>query len=229
MLAPEVQVSSGSDQERLERVARLAGEVAHDLNNVLTVLLSAGEAIRGAVVLGALPAPDDVEQLVAAGARARALNERLLESARGGGSPSPLAPGRSPSAPPAPEQARGGSETILLVEDDAAVRRQVLRTLAGAGYRVHVAEGGHEALGWAAELASVPDLLITDMVMPRVDGARLAGALRAHWPRLRVLVVSGYLEDELPAHLAPPRAQLLHKPFSAAGLLARVRQVLDAA
>lgn len=121
----------------------------------------------------------------------------------------------------------GGTETILLVEDDPGVRRQALRALAGAGYQVHVAADGEEALALA--LAPAPHLLLTDVVLPGVDGPRLAADLRARWPGLRVLFTSGYEDDRLPVALADAGArEFLPKPFTVAALLSKVRAVLDA-
>lgn len=203
---------------RLERLGRLAAGVAHDLNNVLTVILSCGHALTRAAELG-LPTPaDEVRQLVEAGRRASGLTHRLLASTQQQGA-DPV-----PPAAATPEPA-GGTETILLVEDDPGVRRQALRGLAAAGYQVHVAADGEEALALAATLPQAPDLLLTDVVMPRVDGARLAGMLHARWPGLRVLFTSGYMDERL----APAGdGHFLQKPFTATQLLARVRDALDA-
>jgi two-component system, cell cycle sensor histidine kinase and response regulator CckA len=122
----------------------------------------------------------------------------------------------------------GGQETILLAEDEPAVRKQVLRALAGAGYQVHLAGDGNEALELAASLERPPDLLLTDVIMPRMDGARLAEALQARWPGLPVLFMSGYTDERLESTgvLGGPWG-LLEKPFTGSSLLRRVREVLD--
>jgi nitrogen-specific signal transduction histidine kinase len=127
--------------------------------------------------------------------------------------------------PEAEAEPVGGSETILLVEDDPAVRRQALRALAGAGYQVHVAGDGEEALALAPALAQPPHLLLTDVIMPRVDGPHLAEALRGRWPTLRVMFTSGYSEDRLSSDAA--EGVFLQKPFTVRTLLTRVRATLD--
>jgi len=92
---------------------------------------------------------------------------------------------------------------------------------------VHVAGDGEEAMALAPTLAHPPDLLLTDVVLPRLDGPRLAEALRARWPGLRAVFTSGYGEDRtLQADL--PAGELLPKPFTFAELLGRVRAALDA-
>jgi CheY-like chemotaxis protein len=131
-------------------------------------------------------------------------------------------------APRTPAGPRGGSETILLVEDDPGVRRQALRALAGAGYHVHVAADGEEAVALAPTLARAPDLLLTDVVMPRVDGPRLTEVLRTRWSDLRVMFTSGYMDTHrLPPDLPP--TGFLQKPFTVSDLLDRVRAALDGA
>ncbi|MGC3997822.1 MAG: PAS domain S-box protein [Anaeromyxobacter sp.] len=122
---------------------------------------------------------------------------------------------------------RGGSETILLVEDEPDIRRVAARALARAGYRVHVAAHGAEALELAGQVER-PDLVVTDIIMPRLDGPRLADALRRCWPGIPLLFTSGYTDDRLASSGAlGEEVVLLRKPFTAADLLGRVRSVLD--
>ncbi len=130
--------------------------------------------------------------------------------------------------PPAPIVARG-TEAVLVVEDDPQVRGVTVRAMQSGGYRVVAAASGRDALRLvAAELARVR-LLVTDVVMPGIDGPSLAAELCRRYPGLRVLYVSGYVDDALGKRGAlAPGAELLAKPFTAASLLARVRAVLDA-
>ncbi len=123
----------------------------------------------------------------------------------------------------------GGTETVLVVEDDAAVRRLVHRVLEPAGYTVLSAPSGPEALRLHERHGGPLDLLLTDVVLPSMDGVAVAERFRALHPGLRILFMSGY-----PAH-APtdlgvfrPDLAFLHKPFTAAGLLRKVRERLDA-
>jgi CheY-like chemotaxis protein len=120
----------------------------------------------------------------------------------------------------------GGHETILLVEDDPSVGAVAARVLREAGYRVLHAQQGIEALALAAR--EPPQLLLTDVVMPGLDGRQVADAIgRAH-PGTRVLFMSGYTEDAIVRHgVVEAGVQFLPKPFTPAGLLARVREVLE--
>ena len=123
--------------------------------------------------------------------------------------------------------ARGGSERLLVAEDDPAVRGMIVRVLRREGYEVHEAEDGESAAALAARLQAF-DLLVSDLVMPRLGGIELARRLQAERPELRVLYLSGYAENG-----ALRRAglrlgtTLLAKPFSPSELLERVREVLD--
>jgi len=144
-----------------------------------------------------------------------------------------LGPGQSshddvaePSAPQAVPLPRG-SETILLVEDDAAVRNLAARLLRELGYQVLTADSGGSAL-LAAEEALRIDLLLTDVVMPQMHGRELAERLASLRPGLRVLYMSGYTDDVVGRRgVLEGGTQLLSKPFSPATLARKVRAVLD--
>jgi PAS domain S-box-containing protein len=126
------------------------------------------------------------------------------------------------SGPPA-----GGNETILVAEDEYAVRTFVERVLTGAGYHVMTATQGAEALTLAEAMPQL-DLLLTDVVMPGMSGVELAGHLAATHPGLPVVYASGYSEDAiLLGAVGDDRVPYLPKPFTAEALLARVREVLD--
>ena len=134
-----------------------------------------------------------------------------------------------PEEPPEPEPGDpGGSETVLVVEDQEAVAALVERVLQGAGYRVVLATDGAEAIERFHEDGVDVDLLLTDVVMPRMGGPVLAAQLRARSPGLRVLFMSGYGEERI-AHrgILEPGTHLLEKPFDPHGLRRRVREVLD--
>ncbi|AMV25727.1 Blue-light-activated protein [Gemmata sp. SH-PL17] len=132
------------------------------------------------------------------------------------------APEQVPDAPPAPAR---GTETILLVEDEDAVRSITRLSLAGQGYKVVAVGSGAEALR-AAERGTGPiDLLVTDVVMPEMGGRQLAEALRQRAPDLRVLYMSGYTDEVV---LRSDRVEaFLQKPFSPQALVGKVRDVLD--
>jgi PAS domain S-box-containing protein len=120
-----------------------------------------------------------------------------------------------------------GNETILVAEDEQAVRLFVDRVLTGAGYRVLAAANGPEALEVATTLEHI-DLLLSDMVMPGMGGPELAELLTAMYPDVRVLFASGYTDDAiLRGDGAGATVPYVAKPFTADGLLSRVRDVLD--
>ncbi len=121
-----------------------------------------------------------------------------------------------------------GDETILLVEDEQALREVTRRILTGAGYRVIVAANGPEALEAAGGHAGPIDLLLSDVIMPQLAGPQLAELLLAQRPSMRVLLMSGFAQPILDAggHLDDGMA-LIEKPFSGPGLLAKVAQVIE--
>lgn len=122
-----------------------------------------------------------------------------------------------------------GSEVILLVEDEAAVRTVLQRILAGCGYRVLTANGADEALALVRggrQRRERIDLLLTDVTMPRMEGPELAAALLAEQPLMRVIYMSGYSAGPLPTGSGAPPC--LQKPFSAKALARAVRSTLDA-
>jgi PAS domain S-box-containing protein len=118
-----------------------------------------------------------------------------------------------------------GFETILFVDDDEYVRRAAGRALRARGYTVIEAADGAAALG---QLHERIDLLLTDVVMPKMDGRELADAARAQNPGIRVLYTSGYTDDAIVRHgVLHGQVELIEKPFRMPALAARVRQVLD--
>jgi PAS domain S-box-containing protein len=139
------------------------------------------------------------------------------------------APDTAAALAAAPEAAGAGTELVLLVEDEIAVRRIAAGTLRRAGYRVIEAGGAAEARV-AAQLAKAPiDLLLTDVEMPGGGGRALAEQLREERAELRVLFISGHTDDaELLRAIERSRIPFLAKPFGPGDLLRKVREVLDA-
>jgi CheY-like chemotaxis protein len=121
------------------------------------------------------------------------------------------------------------SETILLVEDQDAVRNVTAEYLVNAGFRVLTAQSGTEALELMRDGRAEVDLLLTDVVMPDLSGPELAEALSAVRPGLRVLYLSGYAQDIVsPDGTLPERSAFLQKPFPLGSLVREVRALLDA-
>jgi len=132
------------------------------------------------------------------------------------------------SRPRAVEPARG-TETILVVEDEAAVRKLVQRILQRAGFVVHVAESLAEALLIVEHHGNAIRLLLTDVVMPGMSGPDLAEQLQVRRPDLKVLYMSGYTEDVTVSQGVLGReAPFIGKPFDGSALTRKVREVLDA-
>jgi two-component system cell cycle sensor histidine kinase/response regulator CckA len=122
-----------------------------------------------------------------------------------------------------------GTEMVLVVEDEPAVRQVTVRALRGAGYQVLVASRGAEVEALAGDQVAGLALLLTDVIMPGQSGVEVATALRRRHPGLPVLFMSGYAQDTFAGKdAAAAGIQFLPKPFTAAALLARVRAVLDA-
>jgi CheY-like chemotaxis protein len=122
---------------------------------------------------------------------------------------------------------RGGGETVLVAEDEDAVRTMVRRVLEDHGYSVLTAANGTEALDVARHHADSVDLLVSDVVMPGMSGAALAAALRELRPGLPVILMSGYAEPTA-SREALDTASYLQKPFSPRVLAETVRDALAA-
>ncbi|HKV39822.1 MAG TPA: response regulator, partial [Blastocatellia bacterium] len=133
----------------------------------------------------------------------------------------------APAAKSSTDSCRG-SETVLLVEDDAAVRSLARLILETNGYTVIDACNADEALSIFSQIASPVDLLITDVVMPGSSGPKLAEALRVSHANLKVLYISGYTDKALPFGELTSKEGFLQKPFTPASLSRTIRDVLDA-
>lgn len=131
-----------------------------------------------------------------------------------------------------PEEPFGGAptemETLLLVEDEPDVRKYAQLALERQGYRVIAAEGGAEAIDVAEKHDRPIQLLITDVVMPFMGGRALADAMRARYPRLKVLYMSGFTEDAVVRNgVVDANEPFLQKPFTPTALASKVRHLLD--
>ncbi len=121
-----------------------------------------------------------------------------------------------------------GKETVLLAEDEGSVRLLLASVLGQAGYQLLEAPNGQAALDMAATHAGPIDLLISDIVMPGLNGGELAARLAAVRPETKMLLISGYADNEIVDQAAAMRGTaFLRKPFTPAELLTRVREVCD--
>lgn len=128
---------------------------------------------------------------------------------------------------PAPTKDLTGFERILLVEDEEAVRSFAQRALSNKGYEVLTAEDGEAALTLMDEQEDKHiDLLLTDVVMPGIDGPTMAQKMREDMPKLKIIFMSGYTEDRLKDHMGEG-IYFLPKPFSLKGLAEKIKEVLD--
>ncbi len=139
----------------------------------------------------------------------------------------PLAsPAQSAATRPAPILEAPASETILLVEDEAAVRQIIAATLRRHGFRVYEADRPSAAVSLFDRHGDTIDLLLSDVVMPEGNGPALAQRLVGLRPDLRVLFISGYADALRPLDIGHPLVSFLGKPFQASALLAAVRELL---
>jgi signal transduction histidine kinase/CheY-like chemotaxis protein len=130
-----------------------------------------------------------------------------------------------PSAPPM----EGGTEQVLIVEDDEGVRALVRRLLVRCGYRVVCARDAQEALAVLLSSAEPIDLVVSDLILPQVNGAEIVKSIQARSPRTRALFMSGHNANSLiQKSLLAEDQPFIHKPFTPGALARRVREVLDA-
>jgi CheY-like chemotaxis protein len=227
--------TTDSRSQALEEANRTAGYVAHELNNLLTVI-----QINTEFLLESLREnPESVEELdeiQRASKRASILARQLLASSR-----------LEPFDPKLAEAALGNkrrrtptsrsravsadkprmSETILLVEDEAAVRTLTKKILAQKGYRVLEASDGAIALRVAAGHIGEIDLILTDVAMPNLGGRGMVEELKELSPGVRVLFMSGYPKEEIfPDKETAKNTPYLQKPFTIETLFSEVRAAL---
>jgi PAS domain S-box-containing protein len=157
-----------------------------------------------------------------------------VESSPGKGSSFQIYLPRDEGQPAAEEQKTDlaenlrGSESILLAEDSESLRKLAQCNLESVGFHVLSASSGEEALEIAARHGSTFDLLLTDVVMPGMNGRLLAEQLLPRQPGMKVLYMSGYTDSFIAGHgVLEPGTNLLHKPFTEEVLIRKVREVLD--
>jgi len=215
----------------LEEANKTAGFVAHELNNLLTVIQINTEFLLESI--GENPASaQELDEIQRASKRASILARQLLASSRLEPFDPKLAEAnlrrKTPAkTPPPPEKAPRVAETILLVEDEAAVRTLAKRILTMKGYRVLEASDGAIALRVAAGHVGEIDLVLTDVAMPNLGGRGMVEELKELSPGMRVLFMSGYPREEIfPEKGIAAHTPYLQKPFTSETLSAEVRSAL---
>lgn len=127
----------------------------------------------------------------------------------------------------APSDGPIASETILVVEDDLAVRRLITAVLQSGGYQVLIAADGKEALNVCGQHEGQIGLILTDLIMPGVNGFALVESLRHRHCGMKTLYMSGYAGDALGIGPLDPRIPFIQKPFTSVELIVKIREVLD--
>jgi len=230
-------------RKELQAFAELASRSAHELNNVLTVMRMNAELLQPELAKHGAPV-QEVQDIIVAAERAQILTKQLLVSSRRAypqptgldrlegtnGLPSAESTDET-SAPTVQKASRSneipGGETVLLVEDEKALRRLTSRILGEAGYRVLEAADGAKALRIAADEVGEIDIVLTDVEMPTLGGRGMVAELNELSPGIRVLFMSGYTDNEiLRRGIRTQETHFLQKPFTAEGLRAAVRAVL---
>jgi CheY-like chemotaxis protein len=220
----------------LEDANKTASFVAHELNNLLTVIQINTEFLLESA--GENPASaQELAEIQRAARRASILARQLLASSRLEPFDANLAEAAlkkessasmEKSVAAGLERAPRGAETILLVEDEAAVRTLAKKILSQKGYRVLEASDGAIALRLAAAHVGEIDLVLTDVAMPNLGGRGLVEELRELSPGIRVLFMSGYPKEEVfPDKGSANRVPYLQKPFTGETLFSEVRSALD--
>jgi CheY-like chemotaxis protein len=210
-------------------VARPNG-LTHDINNMLGVIIGhVGMALKD--VRESDPLRPDLVAIQNAAERAADLIRELRNANAGMAAPAAVAP-VSPPAARVERAAAPASEagTVLLVEDEPAILTLVTHVLRGQGYTVLRSNSANEALATAQAHPGPIDLLLTDVMMPEMNGRDLSRALRSTHPGLRTVFMSGFTADLLPAHGSlDGDAAYLQKPFSIDALTATVQKALTPA
>jgi PAS domain S-box-containing protein len=205
--------------QKREALGRLAGEVAHNLNNQLTVLRGHLELLEETTSCETSRRRFDT--LFASLQCLESLGRGVMEYGR-----------RQPEVPLEPAVnaplEENQAATILLAEDEAQLRAMVAEALRALGYRVLEAADGAEALELALAYTEPIDLLLSDVVMPGLDGCQLHEALIEHMPELEVLYMSGFSQSDDPRlfQLAA-EGHYVQKPFSLRHLARKLRQLLE--
>jgi CheY-like chemotaxis protein len=219
----------------LEEANKTASFVAHELNNLLTVIQINTEFLLGSASENPESA-EELDEIQRASKRASILARQLLASSRLERFDSNLAEAalsRKHRRTPSKSRTVGAhkpprtTESILLVEDEAAVRSLAKKILVQKGYRVLEASDGAIALRIAAGHVGEIDLVLTDVAMPNLGGRGMVEELKELSPSMRVLFMSGYPKEEIfPDRETAKNTPYLQKPFTSEALFSEVRAAL---
>jgi len=134
---------------------------------------------------------------------------------------------KAAAAVPSDSREKQPRQTVLVVDDEEGLRSLVCRTLSGEGYGTLEASHGAEALEIMEKAAQPVDLVVTDVVMPGMDGRELGRRLAQRWPTLPILYISAYDVNDIFRRGSPGNsAPFLQKPFPAEGLISKIQQLL---
>lgn len=213
-LSPQ-RASAGTNED----LARRAQDIAQELTNAHTTILGVAELMRSEV--DSVEARADLDSIMEQARRGATLTRSLLA----------LIAGEAAAPTPAtgtPAVDLSGDESILVVEDEAPVRDVVCRALRARGYEVLEAQNGEDAIAVATRFNAPIHLVISDVVMPEMDGRALFEKLRTWYPNMKFIFISGYTRGAiLPRHLEGAPAHFIAKPFTTEALAADVRRILD--
>ncbi|RZN34136.1 response regulator [Bradyrhizobium sp. Leo121] len=225
-------------EDLLRQSQQVTGGVAHDFNNLLTVISGNLEIAARSVQSDGGAKRDRLARVIGnasnSAQRAAVLTQQLLTHARG--EPPDLKPAYQPPLPTAvpvkedvvPVVGSAGNETILVVEDEASVRSFLVETLQDLNYKVREAADGSAALALFKGGRFHVDLLLTDIIMPGLNGRELADELHRIQPDLKVLFMTGYAGNAVGGEDRPDDdVSLLQKPLTQTVLAARIREMLD--
>jgi CheY-like chemotaxis protein len=226
-------------EDLLRQSQQVTGGVAHDFNNLLTVISGNLEIAARSVQSDGVAKRDRLARVIgnasSSAQRAAVLTQELLTVARG--EPPDLKPAYQASslatAAPvkedsAPVVGSAGNETILVVEDEDSVRSYLVESLQDLNYKVREAADGSAALALFKTGRFHVDLLLTDIIMPGLNGRELADELHRLQPNLKVLFMTGYAGNAVGDQDRPDDdVSLLQKPLTQTALAARIREMLD--
>jgi CheY-like chemotaxis protein len=217
--------TAGAGSRDEQAIASRAREIAQELTNAHTTILGVAELMRAEVE--SAEAREDLDTIMAQARRGAALTRSLVALFPGADTnPTTAAAAEAPGADGGADL--DGTESLLVVEDEAPVRDVICRALRSRGYTVLEGRNGEDAIDAATRFNAPIHLVISDVVMPEMDGRALFEKLRTWYPNIRFIFISGYTRGAiLPQHLEGAPAHFMSKPFTTDALVTEVRRILD--